>query len=402
MKKIAIIGSGISGLSAAYFLKDRAQIKLFEKKSRLGGHSRTITLENNMLVDTGFIVLNDRNYPNLLKLFSELNIELEKTSMSFSVSMNQGKLEWAGESINTFFAQRKNLFSFSMLKGIFDILKFNKKAYSFINSSITLGELIEKINLGSWFKNAYIIPMGSAIWSCPPEKILQFPASSFINFFHNHGLLSLYDRPQWYTLKNKSIDYVEKLEKLILEKGNIVYNQDISVIRKDRQVWISDEAFDEVIFACHPEEILKIIDASEQEKELLSKFKRQKNIAYTHSDSKQMPQNSRCWSSWNYDVEKTHKNVRSCVTYWMNKLQNIQSSSPLFVTLNPIRPINEKKIHDIYEFYHPIFDHEALEGQKEIQNIQGNNQFWFCGAYLRNGFHEDGIWSTLTMIEKMA
>ncbi len=401
MKKIAIIGSGISGLSAAYFLKDQAQITLFEKKSRLGGHSRTIQLKNDMIVDTGFIVLNDRNYPNLLKLFSDINVEIEKTCMSFSVSMNGGELEWAGGGFNQIFAQRKNIFSLSMWKGIFDILKFNQKAYSFINSSITLGELIEKMNLGVWFQNAYILPMGSAIWSCPPEKILEFPASAFINFFHNHGLLSLHNRPQWYTLKNKSIDYVQKLEKLILEKGRIVYNDSIHVTRKDQQAWILDEAFDEVIFACHPEEILKMIDASILEKEVLSKFTRQKNIAYTHSDVKQMPQNTNCWSSWNYCVEQTHKNSGGCVTYWMNRLQNIRSALPVFVTLNPARPIDKEKIHDVYEFYHPIFDQKALEAQKEIKNIQGENKFWFCGAYLRNGFHEDGIWSTVTMIEKM-
>ncbi len=408
-KRIAIIGSGISGLSAAYFLKDKYDITLYEKDNRLGGHSRTISINNKKInVDTGFIVLNDRTYPNLNNLFKELDIELTKTEMSFSISAQGGELEWSGTSLDSLFAQRKNIFNLKMLKGIFDILKFNRQALFFTQKfpAITLQELIDKMNLGSWFSNYYILPMGGAIWSCSYKQIMDFPASSFVQFFHNHGLLNITNRPQWYTLKNKSTSYVQKLEQLIREKGKILTDCSISsIIRKENTVEIKAanndiQYFDEVIFSCHPEEILQILkDPTPEELSALTKFSRQKNIVYTHSDLNQMPKLHKCWSSWNYLYNKDSKNV--AVTYWMNKLQHIDDSFPLFVTLNPNSIIPDNKIHDIYGFYHPVFDQNSIQAQKLLDKIQGNNKIWFCGAYLRYGFHEDGIWSTTAMINKM-
>jgi len=412
-KRIAIIGSGISGLSAAYFLKDQHEITLYEKDNRLGGHSRTINIpglsSEEIELDTGFIVLNDRTYPNLNKLFQDLKIDLVKTEMSFSISANNGDLEWSGTSLNSLFGQRKNIFNLPMIKGIFDILKFNKNAVSLSHKfpELTLGELIDQMSLGDWFRNYYILPMGGAIWSCSYQAMMDFPASVFVRFFDNHGLLNITNRPQWYTLKNKSISYVKRLEALIQAKGKIIKNSSIDYVKRtEAGVEIKENGrdkinYDEVIFACHPTEILSILqDKSIKEKAILSKFLKQKNTVYTHSDMNQMPKIKRCWSSWNY-LYKKDTEERVSVTYWMNKLQHIPEYLPLFVTLNPIDPISKEKIYDICDFYHPAFNQEAINGQKELDNIQGINKIWFCGAYLRYGFHEDGIWSSVNILEKM-
>ena len=345
-KNVAIIGSGISGLSASYFLRDKYNITLYEKNSSLGGHSRTIAINNKIgpeiNVDTGFIVLNDKTYPNLNKLFQELNIEIEKTEMSFSISANKGDLEWSSISLNTLFAQRKNIFNIQMLKGVRDILKFNKEALRWSQEypELTLGEMIEKMGLGSWFKEYYIIPVGGSIWSCSHAKMMDFPAKTFITFFHNHGLLTINETPQWYTLKNKSVEYVSKIEKILENKAVILKNSSIkSIHRASDYVKIFDDSygirqFDEIIFACHPTEIVNILkDITESELKILSKFSTQKNIAYTHSDYQQMPKISKCWSSWNYLCDQSTDKVS--VTYWMNKLQHIDKSTPIFVTLNP-------------------------------------------------------------------
>ena len=297
-----------------------------------------------------------------------------------------------------------------MLKGIFDILKFNKQALAIVKNfpSISLKKLIDEMRLGAWFENYYLLPMGGAIWSCSLALMLDFPAANFINFFDHHGLLNITNRPQWYSLKNKSISYVNILENEINKNAKIVKNSAInSITRSDNLVQIEREnneveVFDEIIFAINPEEILKILkDPNEAEKNTLAKFSRQKNIAYTHSDISQMPKLTKCWSSWNYICQKDIAAHRVCVTYWMNKLQHIDSSFPLFVTLNPISEINPDKIFDIHEFYHPVYNHHSASGQIEIDKLQGINQTWFCGAYLGNGFHEDGISSTIKIINKM-
>jgi len=407
-KRIAIIGSGISGLSSAYFLKNDHEVTLYEKSDRIGGHSRTIDI-NGLKVDTGFIVLNDATYPNLNKLFTELKIDIVKTEMSFAISANDGALEWSGTSINSLFVQRKNIFNIPMLKGIFDILKFNKSAMNFVAKApdLTLGELIDQMKLGSWFREYYILPMGGAIWSCPYEAMMEFPASTFVNFFENHGLLSISNRPQWYTLKNRSISYVRALEDLIEKSGRIIKNASIDYIKRTQSGIELKESgqefcnYDEVIFACHPKEVLAMLkDPSSQEQIALEKFSRQKNIVYTHSDSSQMPKLKGCWSSWNYLYNK-EENSKVSVTYWMNKLQHIDESFPLFVTLNPTRPIAQDKIYDTCDFYHPVFDQKSIEGQKAIDKLQGVDKIWFCGAYLRYGFHEDGIWSATNIVNKI-
>jgi predicted NAD/FAD-binding protein len=413
-KPLAIIGSGISGLSAAYFLKHQFDVTLFEKNDRLGGHSRTISITNpknqKIDVDTGFIVLNDRNYPNLNKLFKHLKVEIVKTDMTFSVSVNQGALEWSGTSIDGFFAQRKNLLNLHMLKGIVDIFTFNKKALKCLEEfpQQTLGQFVDSLGLGTWFRDYYILPMGGAIWSCPYSKILEFPAITFINFFNNHGLLTINDRPQWYTLKNKSRSYVQAIEQAISPHVKIVKSAIIDCIsRTDHGVDVAvrgqnTKNFDEVIFSCHPTEILKFLkDPSPLERKTLSKFSNQKNVVYTHRDENLMPKRRKCWSSWNYLLNKNDHNQDVCVTYWMNGLQHIDKSSPVFVSLNPNITIDEDKIYDICEFSHPVFDRSAIDAQEEIHKIQGSNKLWFCGAYLKYGFHEDGISSAINVVSTM-
>jgi len=413
-KKLAIIGSGISGLSSAYFLHENYNITLFEKNSRIGGHSRTITIEplpdKQVDVDTGFIVLNDKTYPELNKLFLELDVAIDKTEMSFAISADNGKLEWSGTSLDSLFAQRKNLLNPSMIMGLFDINKFNKHSLNFAkaNSGLTLGELIDQMKLGKWFKNYYILPMGGAIWSCSYKKIMDFPALSFVTFFHNHGLLRIDNRPQWYTPKYKSIDYVSKIQNLIDEVGEIISNITIEkIVRFPDKVLIIDKydrkhEFDEVVFACHPTDILAILkDPTEVEKKILGKFTKQKNIAFTHCDITHMPINKKCWSSWNYLYDSEGENENVSVTYYMNKLQHIDDKYPVFVTLNPIKEIAKNKIYDQHEFYHPIFDQNAIDGQKNMDKIQGIDRLWYVGAYLNNGFHEDGIVSSINMVKKI-
>lgn len=409
-KRIAIVGSGISGLSAAYFLSDSSAVTLYEQDKQLGGHSRTIRVQHlsgeTIDVDTGFIVFNDRTYPHLNQLFAHLEVEIAKTEMSFGVSVDQGRIEWSSEA---FFAQKKNCFNPTTLKGIWDVLKFNRSALRFVEEdpSLTLEEFMKKAKLGSWFQNCYLLPMAGAIWSTPAPKMGQFPAATLIHFFRNHGLLALRHRPQWYTLKNKSVDYVARMEKMIQSKATICKEAKIvSIHRKADGVHMvmgdgKVAVFDEVIFACHPENILQMLaDPSPSEKNALSKFSRQKNIAYTHSDSRQMPKRKNCWSSWNY-LRMTADENKVPVSYWMNNLQHIDSKSPLFVTLNPSTPIEDKHIYDVHEFYHPLFDKKSVEGQSLVQDLQGQNRAWYCGAYLRYGFHEDGLWSTIELVKRM-
>lgn len=407
MKKVAIIGAGISGLSAGYFLKDNYEISVYESKNRLGGNSRTISINldnQDIMVDTGFIVLNDRNYPILNELFDELNIETQNTEMSFSVSSEE--YEWAGKNLDTIFANRSNLFKFPMIKGLYDILKFNYYSQDFVKNTpnISLEELMTQMELGAWFKNYYLCPMASAIWSCDHNDIGKYPAESFINFFKNHGLLNLRNRPNWMTLKHRSIEYVQKLEKILSKKGKIYKNSKIEFIKRfNDYVEIKDEKntlrYDKVIFSNHPEEILKILqNPNPKEKKILSCFKQSRNMAYTHSDENLMPQNFKCWSSWNFKYDAICN--KSSITYYMNKLQHIDSIVPIFVTLNPITPIDESKLYDMYEFYHPFYNIESLIASKEMHNIQGMNNCFYSGAYLKNGFHEDGISSSKEIIEK--
>ena len=417
-KKIAVIGSGISGLSAAYFLKDTCDLYLYEKEEVLGGHSRTISIPSysqegrDVDVDTGFIVFNNKTYPHLNALFKNLDVEIEKTEMSFSVSSNQGALEWAGSSLRTLFAQKRNLFNPFFFKGILDILRFNRKARNLkeIDPNLILKDFIKKANLGRWFKENYLGPMGAAIWSCSANDILNFPALFFIKFFNNHGLLTINNNVQWYTVKKKSKSYVNKIKLSLKDKAKIKLNASIVSIEKlSDGVLIKfndglNEKFDEIIFSCHPKHILSLLEKpTKEEIDLLSQFSTNKNYVCVHNDKSFMPKRLKCWSSWNYLCSSLENTQKVCITYWMNKLQNIpfNNKNHIFVTLNPYKPIEDQYVYDRHFFEHPIFNQNTFELQEAVQKIQGKNHFWFCGAYLRSGFHEDGIWSAINVVEKI-
>ncbi len=410
-KKIAIIGTGISGMGAAYMLSKEHDITVYEKNDYIGGHTRTKVVEyddRKIAVDTGFIVCNDRNYPNLMALFEHLKVPLQKSDMCFAITVNDGAIEWGSKNLNTVFGQRRNLFRPDFLRMLRDILKFNQHAGEILTQDtlITLGELLDRLGMRDWFRRYYILPMGGAIWSCPLDKMEAFPAQSFVQFFDNHGLLTVNDQPQWYTVTGGSQNYVKKLTRAF--KDRIRLNTEVtSVTRGKQHVSVTDisgatEQYDEIVLACHGDEALAMLrDASDTERNVLSPFTYQTNIAYLHRDVHQMPMRKACWASWVYQSDGQLRPEGVAVTYWMNLLQSIDRNYPLFVTLNPIHTVREDTIFNIHEFTHPIYTREAIEAQAQLPELQGQNHTWFCGAYHTWGFHEDGLASAVRMCEKM-
>ena len=408
--KIAIIGSGISGMGAAYLLNAAGHdIIVYEKNNYIGGHSRTIMVDmggKKTPVDTGFIVFNDWNYPNLMGLFAELDVAYEESDMSFGVSIDNGWLEYGSSNM---FAQRKNIIRPGFLGMITDILRFNKKALELAEHKphITLDECINELRMGQWFRKYYILAMGAAIWSCPIETIMKFPARTFLTFFKNHGLLSVNNRPQWYTVSGGSREYVSKLtapfkDKIKLETAVVSIKPENGKLSVTDKTGTSD-IFDHIILASHADESLKMLQhfAGEYD-DVLPNFTYQKNHIVVHSDTSFMPKNKNCWSSWVYLCEgrEDTKPVLS-VSYWMNNLQNLDHDYPIFVTLNPGREPRPETVIDKHDFTHPVFDTAAIKAQKKINSIQGKNNIWFCGAYQRYGFHEDGLMSAVNVAEKL-
>ena len=406
--KIAIIGSGISGLSSALLLSQKHNITLFESNNRFGGHANTVEImhkENVIPVDTGFIVYNKLNYPNLVSFFDFLKVETIDSDMSFAVSARDGQLEYSG-SMKGIFAQKKNFFNLKFYRMLKDIIIFfifgYKYAFQFKESE-SLGEYVKRCNFSKEFINDHLIPMSSAIWSCPEKEILNFPAKTLLTFFKNHQLINFIFRPKWRTVKGGSKQYVNKvIEKLSSDaKNRLILNSKIkSVYCKNNKIEInfeeSTEIFDKVIMATHPDQTIKLIkNLDEQSTDILRKFKYQKNIVYLHSDNSLMPKNKKTWSSWNYISSKNEE--KSSLTYWMNLLQKINNSLNVFVSLNPyitpIKSLTYKKI--IYE--HPIFNTQTNEAQKKMTEIQGKNNIFYAGAWLRYGFHEDGIMSAVNI-----
>lgn len=411
MGDIAIIGTGISGLGAAFLLNPHHTITVYEKSGEIGGHTRTCTVNydgKEISVDTGFIVFNYRNYPHLSKLFKHLDVPVQKSVMSFGVSADHGALEWAAENVNSLFGQRRNLVNPQFYRFLLDIVRFNRGALAMSKKipDATLGELIQKMGLGPWFAPYYILPMGGAIWSCPLSAILDFPAKTFIDFFEAHGLLTVTNQPQWYTVTGGSKEYVKRLIKPFADKirRNCAATR---ITRQNGRVIVEDSrgdsrVYDHVILACHGDEALAMLaDANTEERLALSAFHYQSNLAVLHSDTSIMPKRRRCWASWIYHADSSQNSNALSVTYWMNQLQNIPDDTPLFVTLNPIQPIAKDKIFDQHIFKHPIYRKETLVAQQEVQALQGSHNTWFCGAHLRNGFHEDGLASAVNVAKQL-
>ena len=412
--KVAVIGSGISGLSTAHFLSKKYKVDLFEKDNHFGGHSYTVDIseiETGGLVslDLGFIVFNKINYPNLLKFFDDLDVEYEKSNMSFAVSVKDSNIEYSGSGLSGLFANKLNIFNINFLKMIKEIIYFYKEANTMNEKKYkgqTLGDFLKLKKFSPYFNNFHIIPMVSAIWSMPTNLVEKMPMDLFLNFFKNHGLFKIKNRPQWFTVTGRSKVYVNKVLKTI--SGEYFKNYEIkSVHRSKNNVRLyygeSNEYFDydKVIFATHADDTLKLIkNPTNQEVNILSNFKYKKNLAYLHCDENLMPNTKNAWSSWNAILD--NKDIKSnCVTYWLNKLQNLKTNNNYFLTLNPIFKIDNKKIIKKVEFTHPVYDLKCFNAQKNLPELQGINNTWFCGSYFGYGFHEDGLKSALNIVNKI-
>ena len=404
--KLAVIGSGISGLSAAYHFSKNHKVDLFEQDDHFGGHSLTYDIKEEdkvVPVDLGFIVFNEQTYPNLISFFRELDVPFEKSNMSFSVSVKDSNVEYGGSGLNAIFANKKNLLNLKFLKMINEIISFYKKAPSLLNHNLsedTLGNYLEKSKLSKYFIEYHIIPMVAAIWSMPFEKAKDMPLKLFLNFFINHGLFKLKNRPQWYTVTNLSRVYVNK----VLEKisGEVFKNYKVSkILRSENNVRISigNEYldYDHVILASHADQSLKILEEpTSEEDKILKRFSYVSNKAYLHIDENLMPLRKSAWSSWN----SITKDNRTCITYWLNKLQNLKTSKNYFLTLNPVEQINNNKILKKIDFTHPYFNKENVKLQKDLHKLQGKKRTWFCGSYFGYGFHEDGLKSSIELFRK--
>ena len=409
--KIAVIGSGISGLSASYFLSKKHHVDLFEKEDRFGGHSYTIDVIENkkrIPVDIGFIVFNHLTYPNLINFFNEIDIEIEKSDMSFSVSVEGTNFEYCGKGLKGIFANKSNFLNIKFIRMFLEILKFYKLCdkISNIDQVITLDEFLKKNKWSKSFINYHIIPMVSAIWSMPPYEAGKMPMIFFLKFFQNHGLFKLRNRPQWYTVAHRSKTYVNKVLSQI--SGEYFKNYKINSIQRVSsgvQVYYggANEFFDydKVILATHADQALSLIkNPTDQEIKTLSNFDYKKNLAVLHCDESVMPKNKKVWSSWNTYVDPKNLN-KSSLTYWLNLLQNINCENNIFLTLNTLKEIPNERIYKKIEFTHPYYDQKALDNQKNLKNIQNKENLLFCGSYFGYGFHEDGIKSSIEMLKNL-
>ena len=399
---VAVIGGGISGIAAAYLLAPQAQVTLIESQPRLGGHARTVLagLHGDQPVDTGFIVFNYVNYPHLTRLFQDLDVPVEKSDMSFGASIDNGRIEYALASLGSLVGQKRNLLRPGFYRMVRDILTFNARAESVVaQHDITTGELIDHLGLGPWFEQYYLLPICGAIWSTPTNGIRDFPARSLVRFFSNHALMSAKGQHQWWTVKGGSMQYVQRLESALMALG-VTIRTNTPVTSVDRRAGgatvMTDgqapETFDHVVFACHSDDALHMLaDPSAGETRALSALRYQDNDVILHADTRQMPRRRACWSSWVYQSTTAGDQHGIGVTYWMNRLQNIPQSDPLFITLNPQSQIDERLVYDVNRFRHPVFDSAAIAAQADVAALQGQQNTWYAGAYLRHGFHEDGF-----------
>ena len=401
--KIGVIGSGVSGLVSALTLQERFEVSLFEKNSKLGGHSNTVTIEQEnkkYSVETGFIVLNDKNYPIFTSLLKHLNIGVNNSSMSFSVSVDKGQFEYSSSYIGLL-GQTKNIIDPKYWGMLRDINYFYTNALRDVKDcpdNETLGQFLKRFNYSNKFIDYHLVPMTASIWSCPTKSILNFPIKSLLVFFENHKLLNIYNRPKWSTVNKGSREYVKKIQSLL--KGKIYTNAKVNKISKSKEgirVHYQDgiKTFDKVILACHADQSSEIlIENFSEEANLLKDFKYQKNTSILHSDINFMPKRKSVWSSWNY-ITETGNSGNLSITYWMNELQGINSSKPILLSLNPKILPNPDLIYGQYSYSHPILDNNAVNIQKKLSSIQGKNNLWFCGAWTGFGFHEDGVKSAV-------
>ncbi|WP_323766120.1 NAD(P)/FAD-dependent oxidoreductase [Marinovum sp.] len=410
-RRIAVIGGGISGMGAAHFLADAADVTLYEAGPRLGGHARTVLAgqSGTQPVDTGFIVFNYANYPRLAELFAHLDVPVTQSNMSFAASLRGGEMEYGLENLGAVFSQRRNMFNPKFLGMIRDILRFNARALdAATDRQQPLGDFLDQMRMGDWFRDYYLLPLSGAIWSTPPEQILQFPAQALIQFFENHALLSHSGQHQWYTVDGGSVEYVRRLESSLRRRlVRMRLATPVQAVRRfaDRVEIVSAhgrETFDEVVMATHSDDSLRLLaDPAPEEAQALGAIGYQPNEITLHADPSVMPDRRACWSSWNYTEGPKARDGKIDLTYWMNKLQPIPANDPMFVTLNARRPIRAELIYDQVILRHPVYDLAALRAQGAVAAFNGARRTWFCGAWMKNGFHEDGLASAADVTERI-
>jgi predicted NAD/FAD-binding protein len=421
--KIAIIGSGISGLGAAHALRDHADITLYEAGDYYGGHTHTVDLtlpgQSGPVthgVDTGFLVFNERTYPQLIKLFDDLQVPTERSDMSFSVQVpgaqGHAALEWSGSSLNTVFAQRSNLLNPRFLRMLRDVTRFNRLATDIANRGAEaemmqpLAGFLDDNRLSAEFRDWYFLPMLGCIWSCPTDQMLQFPVATMIRFCHNHGLLQITDRPQWWTVAGGARNYVDKITASISDKR---LNTPVTQIARNAQsVTVHtpghSEVFDKVVLATHSDQSLALLgDASGLERETLSAIRYQSNRAVLHTDTSVLPRRRRAWAAWNYQraADARQDAAQVCLHYLINMLQPVPFTQPVVVSLNPVTEIAAAHVHASFEYAHPVFDVAAIRAQRQVDALQGQKNTYFCGAWTGYGFHEDGLKSGLAVAARV-
>ena len=420
--KVAIVGSGISGLAVAHALQGRAELTLYEAGDYFGGHTHTVDVtlptaqgDTTWGVDTGFLVFNERTYPNLIRLFGELDVPTAKTDMSFSVQAGDragGRIEWNGATLGTVFAQRRNLFNWRFLRMLREVLRFNRLATELAESGadaqlqLPLGIWLEQQRFSAEFRDWYFLPMMACIWSCPTAQMLEFPVATMVRFCHNHGLIQVNGRPQWWTVAGGARRYVQKIVEHIADKRLAT---PVRAIERDAQgvtlySAAGAERYDQVVLATHSDQALALLrHPSTQEQRLLGAIRYQPNRAVLHTDSSVLPRSRRAWAAWNYEraTRTDQEHSRVCLHYLLNQLQPLPFEQPVVVTLNPLREIAPEHVLGDYDYAHPVFDLGAIAAQKDLPRIQGQQRTWYCGAWTGYGFHEDGLKSGLAVAEQL-
>lgn len=413
-EKLAVIGTGISGLGAAYFLSKEYDLTLFEKGNYVGGHSNTLDVSENgkeIPIDTGFIVFNHVTYPNLLRLFNRIGVPTKKSDMSFSVQYDPTKLEFCGSGLAGLFAQKKNFFNLRYIRMLLEINRFNEKAPLILDDpkydDWDLGSYMKENGYGEDILNYYLIPMSSAVWTTPPDLMLSFPVKSLVRFFYNHGFLGLNSQHQWWTVDGGSREYVKRITKDFADKIRI--NTGVKqVLRENGKVKLilengTEEIFDKAVLATHGHTSAKLLgNPTPLEKKLLPLFLYQRNTATLHTDETDMPKKKLCWSSWNYKILKDEKGASKPFTvYWMNRLQNVSQNKNYFVTINDPGRVRKEHIIREIEYEHPLFSVENAKAQKEFPKLNEDGPIYYAGAYFRYGFHEDGFLSAVNVAESI-
>jgi uncharacterized protein len=415
-RRLAVVGSGISGLAVAHALSSDAQVSLFESEHWFGGHAHTVDVRLEGIehgVDTGFLVFNERTYPQLIKLFAQLGVETAPSEMSFSVQSPATGWEWCGSNLNGVFAQRGNLASPRFWSMLADIVRFNRVTTALAQSNAefdeAIGDFLTRHRFGDAFRDGYFLPMIGCIWSCPTDQMLRFPVGTMIRFCHNHGLIQLTNRPRWHTVRGGSKRYVDKMLASIADKRLATPVRAVRrlppgggaagvMVRTDA----GEERFDDVVLASHTDQSLALLaDASADEQRVLGAIRYQSNRIVLHTDASMLPQRQHAWAAWNYEraAESSREDAAVCLHYLVNRLQPLPWQTPVVVSMNPLRPIRESLVLGEWSYTHPVFDRAAVQAQRELATIQGHSHLWFCGAWTRYGFHEDGLMSGLAVAD---